>query len=62
GAESWLVHSLAGLFVVARVWHAWDFSRNPDVSNGRTWGTMLTWMIITALCVGNIWYSIQLSL
>ncbi len=43
-----LAFALAALLVVARVLHAWGYSRSEGRSAGRYWGTLLTWIVIAA--------------
>jgi uncharacterized membrane protein YecN with MAPEG domain len=46
----WL-HGLGTSLIVARVLHAWGFSRRKGVSFGRFSGTLLTWGLMLAMAV-----------
>lgn len=46
GMPDWLTFGLAGALVLARLLHAWGFSRSPGASFGRFYGTLLTWIVL----------------
>lgn len=47
---AWL-HALGASLIVARVLHAWGFSRRKGVSFGRFFGTLLTWLLMLSMAV-----------
>jgi uncharacterized membrane protein YecN with MAPEG domain len=55
GGPALSVHSAGGLLVLARLAHAFGLSRSAGRSPGRFGGMVLTWAIIVALSVANLW-------
>ncbi len=53
----WLLHTAGAILVLARLLHAWGLSQSSGRSFGRYWGTLLTWMVILALSLVNIFAS-----
>ncbi|NNF51501.1 MAG: MAPEG family protein [Gammaproteobacteria bacterium] len=53
GARSGFLHAIGGLFVVARLLHAWGLSGKPGYSFGRFYGTAITWgmVIVTSVAL-----------
>ena len=49
-AGDWL-HAFGIALVLARLLHAWGLSRHAGTSFGRFIGTLLTWLVIIAMCV-----------
>lgn len=50
----WL-HGLGATLVVARVLHAWGFSRRKGPSFGRFFGTIATWLMMLAMALMLLW-------
>ena len=55
GSDPRLLHGLGGALIVARVLHAWGFSRRPGTSFGRFVGTLATWLLMIAMAVLLLW-------
>jgi hypothetical protein len=53
----WLLHTAGAVLLLARLLHAWGLSQSSGRSFGRYWGTLLTWMVILALSLANIFAS-----
>ena len=53
----WLLHTAGAILVLARLLHAWGLSQSSGRSFGRYWGTLLTWVVILALSLANIFAS-----
>ncbi len=53
----WLLHTAGAVLLLARLLHAWGLSQSSGRSFGRYWGTLLTWMVILALSLVNIFAS-----
>ena len=51
----WLLHTAGAILVLARLLHAWGLSQSSGRSFGRYWGTLLTWVVILALSLANIY-------
>lgn len=56
-APLWL-HVFGIALVLGRVLHAAGLSRSAGTSNGRLFGTMLTWLAIAAMALVLLWLSI----
>ncbi len=50
----WLLHTAGAVLLLARLLHAWGLSQSSGRSFGRYWGTLLTWVVILALSLANI--------
>lgn len=50
----WL-HGLGATLLVARVLHAWGFSRRKGTSFGRFVGTIVTWLVMLAMALALLW-------
>ena len=50
----WL-HGLGATLVLARVLHAWGFSRRKGTSFGRFVGTLVTWLVMLAMALILLW-------
>ncbi len=46
--KTMMAFALGGTLVIARLLHAWGYSRSTGRSAGRYWGTLLTWLVIAA--------------
>jgi len=57
GANQLLLIVIAIAFIVARLIHAYGLSHSTGVSFGRTYGTMLSWFLLTTMAMLNIIYS-----
>ena len=55
GLTGWLLHTSGVILVLARLLHAWGLSKSSGRSFGRFWGTLLTWAVILALSLANIY-------
>ena len=55
GLTGWLLHTSGVILVLARLVHAWGLSMSSGRSFGRFWGTLLTWAVILALSLANIY-------
>jgi len=53
----WLLHTAGAVLLLARLLHAWGLSQSSGRSFGRYWGTLLTWVVILALSLANIFAS-----
>ncbi len=51
----WLLQTSGAILMLARLLHAWGLSRSSGRSFGRYWGTLLTWVVILALSLANIY-------
>jgi len=56
-APSWLLHGAGAGFVIARLGHALGLSSTSGVSQGRSVGTALTWLLILVLSIYLIFKS-----
>ncbi len=57
GLSAWLLHTAGAVLLLARLLHAWGLSQSSGRSFGRYWGTLLTWMVILALSLANVFAS-----
>lgn len=55
GLAGWLLQTSGAILMLARLLHAWGLSRSSGRSFGRYWGTLLTWVVIIALSLANIY-------
>ena len=55
GLAGWLLHTAGAILMLARLLHAWGLSQSSGRSFGRYWGTLLTWVVILALSLANIY-------
>ena len=53
----WLLHTAGAILVLGRILHAWGLNQSSGRSFGRYWGTLLTWVVIFALSLANIFAS-----
>ena len=53
----WLLHTAGAVLLLARLLHAWGLNQSSGRSFGRYWGTLLTWVVILALSLANIFAS-----
>lgn len=51
GYPDWLVHVFGATLVIARALHAWGLAVSAGRSTGRFWGTLLTLLLMVAMCV-----------
>ena len=56
--QMWLLHVLGAMLLVGRVVHAYGIYYPDGVLAGRFWGTALTWLMILATSLLNIWHLI----
>jgi len=56
--QMWLLHTLGAALLAGRLMHAWGLSKKYSVNFFRTWGTGLTWLMIVATALLNLWHSI----
>jgi uncharacterized membrane protein YecN with MAPEG domain len=55
GATAVVIHALGSALVVARALHAWGLSHSPHRSFGRYYGTLVTWIVLLAGAVLNLY-------
>ena len=53
----WLLHTAGAILVLGPILHAWGLNQSSGRSFGRYWGTLLTWVVIFALSLANIFAS-----
>jgi uncharacterized protein len=58
GAAPPLLHSLGIAFVLARVGHAAGLARSSGTSQGRFFGTLVTWVAILVVALLNLWQAL----
>ena len=46
GLPTYALHVCGGALLAGRVLHAWGLSHSATISFGRTYGTLMTWMVI----------------
>lgn len=51
GYADWIVHAFGVTLVVSRLLHAWGLAVSEGRSTGRFWGTLLTLLLMIAMCV-----------
>jgi uncharacterized membrane protein YecN with MAPEG domain len=56
--KMWLLHILGAMLLVGRLLHAWGLNQRKSVNRGRWWGTALTWLMILATSLLNLWHSV----
>lgn len=59
GVNNYIVNGAGMTLVLARVLHAYGFSRSAGVSFGRFYGTLLSWLTIIALSLCLLMTSIE---
>ncbi len=59
GLSGWMLQATGAVLVLARLLHAWGLNQSSGRSFGRYWGTLLTWLVILALSLANIFASIS---
>lgn len=52
-APIWL-HSGGIVLILARLYHAYGLNKSSGVSKGRTYGTLLTWIVVSCLGFYNL--------
>ena len=58
GAANSLLHVIGGVFVAARLFHAWGFKISKGKAHmGRYWGTFITFLCIILLAFINLYLS-----
>ncbi|MBT8062168.1 MAG: glutathione S-transferase [Xanthomonadales bacterium] len=57
-SQMWLLHTLGAALLGGRLMHAWGLARRYSVNMFRTWGTVITWLMIMATALLNLWHSI----
>ena len=55
--DGWLLHTLGISLVLGRILHAWGLAQKRSVNRGRWWGAALTWFMIVATSLLNLWHS-----
>ena len=58
GAPVWVVHILGLMLLLGRLMHAWAFGQRPQNLPFRTYGMMLTLMMITFTAIANIGHAL----
>lgn len=49
GGNFMALHLVGAVFLIARVLHAWGLSESAGVTSQRTWGTLLTWVVLAVM-------------
>lgn len=57
-AQTWIVHVLGAALLAGRVLHAIGINARVAVNAGRFWGTALTWLVILAASLLNLWHQL----
>ena len=57
-APAWL-WGFGGALLLARMLHAFGFSRSGGYSFGRFTGTVLTWLVFLAMAVAGLWLALR---
>ncbi len=55
-----LLHITGTVFLIARLIHAFGFSKKSGRSFGRYYGTVFTWLTIAVLIIANLYQSITM--
>jgi hypothetical protein len=55
-ASLWVMHLLGAMLLAGRLLHAFGMTRRASVNFGRFWGTALTWLMILAASLLNLWH------
>lgn len=58
GAPIWVVHLLGLMLLTGRLIHGWALSQSPQNLKGRTYGMMLTLMMIMLSSITNIGHAL----
>lgn len=58
GAPIWVVHMFGLMLLTGRLIHGWALSQRPQNLKGRTYGMMLTLMMITISSITNIGHAL----
>jgi uncharacterized membrane protein YecN with MAPEG domain len=56
--QMWLLHLLGAMLLTGRLLHAYGMIRPDGIIAGRFWGTAMTWLMILATSLLNIWHLI----
>lgn len=63
GLNALWLHIAGASLIVARLAYAWGYIRSSGTtSHGRFYGTLVTWLIITALAISNIVFFLKSNL
>jgi len=54
----WVIHVLGSLLLLGRILHAIGMQARPILKGGRFWGTALTWLVIVAASLLNLWHQL----
>ena len=54
GSEAWVLHFFGAGLLLGRLLHAIGLTKSAGVSLPRFWGTVITWIILLGLGVGNM--------
>ena len=57
-APAW-VWGFGAALLLARLLHAWGFSRSAGHSFGRFWGTALTWLVLLLMALAGVWRALS---
>ncbi len=55
-SQTWALHLLGTMLLAGRLLHAYGIVRPDSAINGRFWGTALTWLMILAASLTNLWH------
>jgi uncharacterized membrane protein YecN with MAPEG domain len=57
-SEMWLLHTLGAMLLAGRLLHMYGIHNADSPIAGRFWGTALTWLMILATSLLNLWHLI----
>lgn len=49
------------LLLLGRVLHALGLTGSPGISQGRYWGTLLTWLVLVAMAAAGVWLALAVA-
>lgn len=55
GGQTWLLHAFGLTLLAGRLLHAWGITRENNVNNARKIGVSMTWLMLLAVAVYNLW-------
>lgn len=57
-SQLWMIHVLGSMLLAGRVLHAIGMHPRGSAIHGRFWGTGLTWLMILAASLLNLWHQL----
>jgi len=61
GIPAGVLHLLGGGLLLGRFLHAWGLSKTANVSFGRFWGMLLTWLVLIVMAGILLWLAVPMS-